>query len=123
MLETLLKTTLLVSLLWLNSQQHSATLTVISQLLWHSYMAMIIYATLKYRLASSSPQPYDNVIGFILDLAMGLLVCVESFVLYATFQFNENHYFKICGLCSDCLKHCCVQLIARQNIKHQTHTT
>ena len=90
-------------------------LTIVSEFLIHSCMALIVYFRLMERMKNDISEWYFFVASALFQLAL-LSMC---FTVYMTFEFNDDEYFKCCSLCHKGLRYCCVRCVVANNVHHQ----
>ena len=88
-------------------------LTIISEIFVHIWLTMVII-DINLKLYNYS-WTYIVISSMMIDVG----VFFNSFVLYATFPFNDSHYMKFCRICHNCLKGCCVIYAAKRSFQNR----
>lgn len=92
-------------------------LTIVTEIMWHSYGALLIYQNTKYY--GLRETDYSHILNICINLVLSMLVCCDCFVLYFTFVFNQSQYFRCCGPCHKCLKSCVKWIVVKKNIQRR----
>ena len=89
-------------------------LTIVSEIFINGFLSLRIHLSFHY---------HEDINSVVFILTVNIIViiglCLNCFTLYATFEFNHNHYIKCCGLCHRGLKNCCVVCVARQSFRNR----